>query len=81
MYGDYDTMRDFQLREEQGEDYEPRALTFTGSELDEMHPGGMDETDVEVVGLAMDRNMSERIAYLQDQLSIHRSLTLEGRLY
>jgi hypothetical protein len=50
---DYEDMRAMQLREE-GHD-EPRPLVFTASDLEDADP--------EAVGLAMDRDMADRIEY------------------
>ena len=60
MNGDL-TWADIQRMEDGGP---PPALSFTGSELDEMFgPNGPDEDDIAALNLAMERDMENREAY------------------
>lgn len=57
----YDDMMDFKNREEQGDDYEPRPLTFTADEMAEMQHDNPDDWQ-EIVDEMMDRDMADREA-------------------
>jgi hypothetical protein len=62
---DYDEMRRFQKIEEGLMDAdEPEPLVFTSSDLEEWYgPQGPDEWDIEVLNVAMERNMLSREEY------------------
>lgn len=64
----YEDMSWFQRNEEAGGDLPPDPLVFTGSDFEEMFgPNGPDDQDIEVLNLAMDRNMAEREDYWRDR--------------
>jgi hypothetical protein len=54
----YDDAIEWQRREEEGDDYEPRGLSFTGEEIDEIFAG--DPDGPEIVRFMMDKDMAER---------------------
>jgi hypothetical protein len=62
MHYDRITWRDLQRMED---DAPPEPLSFTGEWIDEHFPQGMEPEDLEIMNLAMEKDMQNREHYWQ----------------